>query len=315
MLQDISSASIESRAHQVDARGRTILFLERMKFTILLFIAAALTALRFATLTLPTHAQGPTSTPTRPPSIRSSAAITNTIYLPLIYDGINLDPCAAIPNQSYGSVGIIGSPTDRPADHQADFNLALRGYTPTVAAKNLITHTGPSDLSAPQFANLFTPARLPSFTNTYQVGKWDWGCNCRIGWDDQWEVELLGMATNRSEIISAPASGYDIGLHPTGYEVMVLYATTQRITFTYGRYDSIVDPSGNGYAIHVEDICVEPTLLALYNTLNSQGRSRLPALWANQPFGRARGAEIKVAIRDSGMFMDPRWRLDWWQGY
>ena len=30
--------------------------------------------------------------------------------------------------------------------------------------------------------------------------------------------------------------------------------------------------------------------------------------------GRARGNEIQVAIRDTGRFMDPRTRKDWWQG-
>jgi len=225
------------------------------------------------------------------------------------------DPCAAIPNQTYGSVAIIGSLATRPADLNADMNLALRGYTPTVQSKTLVDYGGVSDPNAPQFANLFSPARLPVFANTYQVGKWDWGCNCKIGWDDQWDVELLGTGTSRAEIISAPASGYDIGLRPTGYEVMVLYATQQRITFTYGRYDSIVNPQSNGYAIHVENVCVEPSLLALYNTLNSLNRTRLPALNANQPFGRARGGEIQIAIRDSGMFMDPRSRNDWWHGY
>ena len=291
------------------------LFFFPMKVLTTLLIVLALTLIVFFAMKLPTHAQAPTQTPTstRPFPTRSAPAITTTIYFPLITNFLP-DPCAAIPNQTYGSVAIVGSATDRPAAQHADMNLALRGYTITVQSKRLVNYGGASDLNAPQFANLFSPARLPAFVNTYQVGKWDWGCNCNIGWDDQWDVELLGTGTSPAEIISAPASGYDIGLRPTGgYEVMVLYATNQQITFTYGRYDSIVNPQGNGYAIHVENICVEPSLLALYNSLNTQGRSRLPALFANQPFGRARGSEIQIAIRDSGMFMDPRSRNDWWQ--
>ena len=39
---------------------------------------------------------------------------------------------------------------------------------------------------------------------------------------------------------------------------------------------------------------------------------QLPALRAEQAFGRARGDEIMVSIRDTGSFMDPRSRKDWW---
>lgn len=284
-----------------------------MKITLSFFSTALLITLGIFATPPTSHAMGPTLT-SPPAPIRSPAVITTTLYLPLIGNFL-LDPCTAIPAQIYGSVAIEGSPTSRPAALHADMNLDLRGFTPTVQSKTLINYAGTSDPSAPQFANLFAPARLPSFVNTYQVGKWDWGCNCRIDWDSEWPVQLLGMGTTQSEIISAPASGYDIGFRPMGYEVMVLYATNQQITFTYGRYDSVVNPQGSGYAIHVENICVDPNLLSLYISLNSLGRMRLPALFANQPFGRARGGEIRVALQDSGMFMDPRSRLDWWHGY
>lgn len=294
-----------------DRRGH--FFLKRMKITLLFLGTALLITLGIFAATPTSHAQGPIIT-TTPVPLRSAPAITTTLYFPLIGNFL-LDPCTAIPNQTYGSVAIVGSPTSRPAAQNADMNLDLRGYTPIVQSKTLIDYEGSSDPNAPQFANLFSPARLPSFVNTYQVGKWDWDCNCKIGWDDAWPVELLGLGTTQAEIVSAPASGYDIGLRPTGFEVMVLYATNQQITLTYGRYDSVVNPQGNGYAIHVENICVDPNLLALYNTLNSQGRVYLPALFANQPFGRARGGEIKVALQDSGTFMDPRSHFDWWHGY
>jgi hypothetical protein len=66
--------------------------------------------------------------------------------------------------------------------------------------------------------------------------------------------------------------------------------------------------------LHLENICVDANLLALYRQLNAAGRSKLPALWPGQPIGRAPGREIEVAIRDSGAFLDPRSRKDWWQG-
>ncbi len=59
---------------------------------------------------------------------------------------------------------------------------------------------------------------------------------------------------------------------------------------------------------------MEPNLLALYEASNSAGRAQLPALRPGQAFGRTRGEEIGVAIRDNGTFMDPRSRADWWRG-
>ena len=123
-------------------------------------------------------------------------------------------------------------------------------------------------------------------------------------------VTLAGMVVAQNEIIRAPASGYDIGWQPTGYEVMVLYAASNRITLKYTREDNMVC----GNAIHIENIRVDPNLLSLYQTMNAAGRARLPALFAGQGIGRAITTEIGVAIRDTGWFMDPRSRKDWWQG-
>jgi hypothetical protein len=96
---------------------------------------------------------------------------------------------------------------------------------------------------------------------------------------------------------------------------MVLYAEEQRITLNYTRRDTVA----NGYAVHLENICVDPNLLALYRAqVNAEGwraTGRLPALRNNQALGTALGSELKVAIRDRGAFMDPRSRKDWWQGY
>ena len=70
-----------------------------------------------------------------------------------------------------------------------------------------------------------------------------------------------------------------------------------------------------GYTIHVENVCVEPDLVALYREGDDKGRTELPALAAGQAFGVALGHEIRVAIRDVGSFMDPRSRKDWWVGH
>jgi hypothetical protein len=120
-------------------------------------------------------------------------------------------------------------------------------------------------------------------------------------------VALVGFAVAPGEIIRVPRSSYYIG---NDYQALVLYADNDRITFNYTR-------SGNpvrGYTIYLEGIAVDSTLVALYQQVDSAGRAELPALQAGQAIGRARGTEIKIAVRDAGAFMDPRSRKDWWRG-
>lgn len=216
-------------------------------------------------------------------------------------------PCEAIPGESYGDLSIQGTPSDRPAESHADLNLAVRGYERNNAAPQFSDYGPAVDPNGPQLPGLFGDQRTPRFTSTYQVFDWDWGCNCRSGLLNQWDVTLLGMAVSSGEAIRVPDSGRSIG---SGYEVLVLYASSDRITLKYTPEDNVV----SGYTIHIEDVCVEPNLLGLYQSLNQSGRGRLPALRAGQAFGRAKGGEIKVAIRDGGAFFDPRSRNDWWRG-
>jgi LysM repeat protein len=218
-----------------------------------------------------------------------------------------VDPCAPIPGESYGTLPIVGRPTDRPAAQHGDLNLALRGYNITTAARGLINIGGPTDDRAPQLAGLFEDKRTPSIKNVYRVNNWDWGRNARGGPITDFEVTLVGFTVKPGETIQVPDSGYSIG---QGYAVLVLYADANRITLKYTGEDSVV----NGYTVHVDGVCVEPNLLALYERMNAAGRGQLPALRASQAFGRARGDEIRAAIRDTGRFMDPRTRKDWWRG-
>jgi hypothetical protein len=235
--------------------------------------------------------------------------ITYFTYLPFIARQPEADVCQPIPGESYGAMSPLSAPTDRPAEEHADLNLALRGYELTDAYKGLVYYNGSGgDPNAPQLSGLFADNRLPAFSTAYRVHGWDWGCNCRGPLLTSWDVTLAGLAVAPGEIIHVPGSGYEIG---SGYEALVLYASPERITLKYTPDDNVVE----GYTIHVENVCVEPNLLALYQSLNDAGRARLPALRAGQAFGRARGGEIGVAIRDRGSFMDPRSRGDWWHGW
>ena len=215
--------------------------------------------------------------------------------------------CDPIAGESYGTLSIEGPSADRPAEVHADLNLALRGYEVTSAPLILVEHGPTDDPLAPQLRDLFWSRRLPIFSRAHRVYDWNWDTNSRGPLITDWDVTLAGMPALPGETLHVPGSGYDIG---GGYEVMVLYAAENRITLKYTREDNVVV----GYTLHLEGICVEPNLLALYRTMNNAGRGQLPALRARQAFGRAASGEVSVVIRDSGAFMDPRSRNDWWIG-
>ena len=88
-----------------------------------------------------------------------------------------------------------------------------------------------------------------------------------------------------------------------------MYADATQITLGYTRDGSVA----NGYAVHLDNLCVDPNLLHLYRTANASGRYQLPALRSGEPLGRAANTTLLVAIRDRGTFLDPRSRKDWWR--
>lgn len=236
-------------------------------------------------------------------TVAAAEELTPRAYLPVVSK--QTPGCSPIPGVLYYTLSVNPPPTDRPAEVHADLNLALRGYAVTSGYHGLVDYGGSADPKAPQLYTLFADLRVPSFPTLYQVYNWDWECNCRADLATNYPVTLAGMGTAYGEVLRLPDSGYDIG---SGYEALVLYASEERITLKYTRDDNVV----SGYTIHVENVCVEPSLLALYRSMNDAGRGQLPALRAGQPFGRARTTEIGVAIRDAGTFMDPRSRQDWW---
>ena len=256
----------------------------------------------------PTSASGtatPTATPTLSPIATSTATPTLTpTAMPTTVTSCEID------GQSYELIPIKGNPEDRDDDEHADLNLELRGYEPTSAELGLVDYTGDTDPQAPQLYGLFADQRTPAFSNVYQVYNWDWGCNCRGDLIDDWDVTLAGMVTTAGETIRLP-NRQNGDIYQGRFKAVVIYAADNRITLKYTRDDDVVQ----GYTIHVENVCVEPDLVALYRQGDdNHGRTQLPALAPGQPFGRAMGSEIRVAIRDNGAFMDPRSRKDWWQG-
>ncbi len=227
-------------------------------------------------------------------------------FLPLVSAGA-ASPCQPLPGASYHSLSVLPPPTDRPAEQHADLNLALRGYTLTGGYLGLVDYGGPADPGAPQLPGLFSDNRTGVFVRLHRVGDWNWACDCRGAPLAHPPATLAELAVTPGEPLRVPDSGYSIG---SGYEALVLYAAPDRITLKYTRTDNVV----HGYTLHLEGLCVDPALLDLYRSWNAAGRSQLPALAAGQAYGRAASATIGVAIRDSGAFMDPRSRKDWWRG-
>jgi hypothetical protein len=177
----------------------------------------------------------------------------------------------------------------------------------------------------PQFATIFDPYRVPELVNFYQVYGWIWAESPDPGSRGESitspPVTALGLGTAVGEVLRVPTSGYDIG---GGMEVMILYADEDTVALRYTREDS----SGSaGYTVHIDNICVDPNLLELYETLDDPNGPRyvyvapedrpysydLPNLAAGQAIGVAREEEIVVAIVDTGTFLDPRSCNDWWQ--
>jgi len=223
------------------------------------------------------------------------------VYLPLV-SRHEMTACAPIPDVSYGYLSVVDDPAHDPPDSLApvddkELNIYVRGFSPAEGYKGLVDYNGGSDSRAPQLYTLFSDLRTPVFSNLYYVDEER----------DIYDVNMAGMQVQKNEIIHVPDGGYNIG---DGNDVLVLYATQNQITLKYTREDNVV----YGYTVHIENICTEPSLLALYEQLDAAGRDNLPALQGGEPLGRAWDTEVRVVIRDTGSFMDPRSRKDWWQG-
>ncbi len=263
------------------------------------------------------------------PRAAAEPALTRRAFLPMVRKPAAAPPpptCPISSGNNYAAGGAAQWDRDnpvRPASGHADKNLGLRGYSSTTAPKTLIDHGSDDPNQPPQFATLFNPNRLPTFSNVYRANNWQWAPSPTPGTAGgpigDWPVTVLGLATTPGEALRVPASGYDLG---GGMEVIVLFADADSVAFKYTREDSVAP---NGYLMHIDNICTDPNLLALYTSLNTGARYvfysaqdhgvdyNLPNLPAGQVFGTARSGEIRVAIVDSGAFMDPRSCNEWWQ--
>jgi hypothetical protein len=256
------------------------------------------------------------------PSVPAGFTPTNFVYLPLILGGQYTCPTTSANSYSYGVAYQYDTDSPvRPAYLHADKNLALRSYGATAPPLRELVNYGSDDpTQPPQFATLFQPYRVPPLVNFYRVYHWNWAPSPAPGSRGNpitdYPATALGLQTTPGDVLHVPASGYGIG---GGMEVLILFADEDSITLRYTREDSSAPP---GYTVHVDNICTDPNLLALYNALDVSTGPRyqypnaaynLPNLPAGKPFGTARGGEIVVAIVDTGTFLDPRSCNEWWQ--
>jgi len=220
--------------------------------------------------------------------------------------------CASASPRSYSLIPMEGADLSHPAPEHADLNLAQRGYTSVAAEAQFLDIAGPVDADAPQFSGLFAESQPVYLTAFYQVYDWDWACSehgCRSQSLTTPDVTMVGLSTKPGALLRAPTRHGSV--YGDSYVATVLYAEKHRLTLAYTRDGSVA----NGYAVHIEQVCVDPNLVQLYQAANSAGRQQLPALQHNQIFGTALNSEVRVVIRDRGTFLDPRSRKDWWRGF
>lgn len=245
------------------------------------------------------------------------------VYLPLV-----AKPCPSVYSGQYSSGAALQQDTDnpvRPAYSHADKNLELRSYTPNTdpgLVQDLVSYGSAETPMPPQLATLFEPSRVPTLTSFCRVHDWIWAPSPDPGTRGDpitaWPVTALGMETTPGEVVRVPVSDYDIA---GGMEVLVMFADHDTLALRYARQDSVAP---RGYTVHLDNVCTDPNLLALYNSLDDPNGPRyqyvgtgysypLPNLFAGQPLGSARDSEVVVAIVDTGGFMDTRSCNDWWQ--
>lgn len=265
--------------------------------------------------------------------------------------------CPTTSTRNYTSITITQIDTEkssvvRPTWNHPDKTLWMRNSpdgTTVGPWNNLANGTldfwdyGINDTLSPQFASIFVPARLPVFTHTYEIHKWDYngpsnnlvspnpgvvlstfernGLPTSKG-DDAY-VTALGVAAVPGEALRSPSVGYSIGTD-VPFGAVVLYADSDKhsITLHFTAEDSVA----NGYTVQIDNVCIDANLQTAYDDLDAgdgtsnTGRYRyktgrqyeLPALTAGQAFGTAMGNEIVLVMRSGGTRKDPRSQFDWW---
>ena len=245
-------------------------------------------------------------------------------YLPIIIAPAEFSCADTSVNSFAGGIAYQFDTDDpvRPAYNHADKNIELRGYAPNTdpsLVRELIDYGSGDPTQPPQFATLFNPPRVPTFADFHRVHHWNWAASPAPGTRGDAitapPVTAVSFTLPPDEPLHVPTSGYDIG---GGAEVIVIFADENTVALHYTREDT----SAVGYTIHIDNICTDPNLLALYESLDNENGPRydypssgynLPALPAGKMIGTTGMGDMVVAITDTGAFMDTRSCNEWWQ--
>ncbi|OGK21173.1 hypothetical protein A2866_00165 [Candidatus Roizmanbacteria bacterium RIFCSPHIGHO2_01_FULL_39_8] len=223
--------------------------------------------------------------------------------------------CPTTSSQAYTSMRVNANDPNRiqrPVESSPDVNLRKRGWVEVDESKELQSRNGNNDgldpLMPPQISSLYN-GPIPSIIKTYRIYEWDFQNNKSLApqtASPKFKVHMIGLAANSGQQLYGLKAGRSIG---DGKVFQVLYATKNDILFTHsGGSDNLED----GYLYYFIDICVDPNLLARYQSDNSGGRQQLPVIATGQIFGTATSSDPKVVYRDSGSFVDPRAKEDLW---
>ncbi len=202
--------------------------------------------------------------------------------------------------ETYSNAVLLGPYFD--AANEANINIKLRGWQHFEGVLDLIDVGGDTDSKCPKFRTIFEPERLPTFTELFQVGLFQ---GIDHGVEPSEYAQLARWEVTPGEILKAPDHQYDLG---QDIAWMVIFVDDTLLTLKGTREDGIVI----GYGFHFVDICVDPQIRQLYDQGNAAGRGELPGILHGQAIGRAKTNSMIIGIRDSGAFMDPRVRKDWW---
>jgi hypothetical protein len=251
------------------------------------------------------------------------------VYVPMVENAPPPPPaCPLTSSATYEAIGFQGGAYKSNAitDENADFRISILGFAPNGSAK-VFTNPGGGggNGDGPRFHTMFSPARVPAFTQVSTIYTWNWNeagpppYGSRGGLNTAWLGNtVLDVATNKGETLFIPARNANIN-NQQGYKALVLYAGENELTLAYFLYDGVLIPGANtGYVVHMLNFCVDPNLLALYRAQLSNGKRatmQLPAIRASQKVGVAKEDTMTIAVRDGAAYMDPRVERDWWVGH
>ena len=192
---------------------------------------------------------------------------------------------------------------DIPAVQDADIKLSVRGWIDSPEPRTLLDNIGgDSDFGRGPQLNTIMEDSTPNITGVFQVNYPD-GTPIVKDERSNWGVTLMELETNGA--IVAPKSGYDIG---GGFNYTVLYADNNELTLKA----TLEDSAAYGYTLHFVDLNVKQEIVDAYVANEKDRENSLVAMPCGFKIGTAKDSKFKVAVADTGTFMDPRVRKDWW---